>query len=110
MAQNACLMLAPTLAGSRSPILRAGWEQPRIKLPRKGIGYDGTVESLPATLPCGRNESQGRKKGQSELLVPTGLLMSGRLDSNQRPPEPHSGALAKLRHAPHLSPCGLRLL
>jgi protein tyrosine phosphatase (PTP) superfamily phosphohydrolase (DUF442 family) len=26
--------------------------------------------------------------------------MSGRLDSNQRPPEPHSGALAKLRHAP----------
>jgi hypothetical protein len=36
--------------------------------------------------------------------------MSGRLDSNQRPPEPHSGALAKLRHAPgfrhykHLAP------
>ena len=27
-------------------------------------------------------------------------VMSGRLDSNQRPPEPHSGALAKLRHAP----------
>ena len=26
--------------------------------------------------------------------------VSGRLDSNQRPPEPHSGALAKLRHAP----------
>ena len=29
--------------------------------------------------------------------------MSGRLDSNQRPPEPHSGALAKLRHAPNVS-------
>jgi hypothetical protein len=28
--------------------------------------------------------------------------MSGRLDSNQRPPEPHSGALAKLRHAPKM--------
>ena len=26
--------------------------------------------------------------------------MSGREDSNLRPPEPHSGALAKLRHAP----------
>src|SRR6266851_3010674 len=31
--------------------------------------------------------------------------MSGRLDSNQRPPEPHSGALAKLRHAPILPYC-----
>jgi hypothetical protein len=30
--------------------------------------------------------------------------MSGRLDSNQRPPEPHSGALAKLRHAPNFAP------
>ena len=29
--------------------------------------------------------------------------MSGRLDSNQRPPEPHSGALAKLRHAPSVN-------
>src|SRR5207248_4855731 len=27
-----------------------------------------------------------------------------RLDSNQRPPEPHSGALAKLRHAPRSCP------
>ena len=27
---------------------------------------------------------------------------SGRLDSNQRPLEPHSSALAKLRHAPNL--------
>ena len=32
--------------------------------------------------------------------------MSGRLDSNQRPPEPHSGALAKLRHAPIRGPLG----
>src|SRR5438132_5234120 len=31
-------------------------------------------------------------------------VTSGRLDSNQRPPEPHSGALAKLRHAPSSTP------
>src|SRR5947208_3554396 len=97
MAQSACLGLVPTRGGSRSAVLRGGKGQPRI-------GYDGTVKSLPATLPCGRNESQDRKKGQPELVVPTGLAMSGRLDSNQRPPEPHSGALAKLRHAPSL-PC-----
>jgi hypothetical protein len=37
--------------------------------------------------------------------------MSGRLDSNQRPPEPHSGALAKLRHAPSChSTIGIRPL
>ena len=52
-------------------------------------------------VPCPRQKV--RKQGQPELLVPTGLLMSGRLDSNQRPPEPHSGALAKLRHAPSVS-------
>jgi hypothetical protein len=32
----------------------------------------------------------GWKKGQTELVVPTGLMMSGREDSNLRPPEPHS--------------------
>src|SRR3984893_14705385 len=71
---------------------------------RERRGCCRTVKSLPVSLPCGRNESQRRKKGQSELLVLTGLLMSGRLDSNQRPPEPHSGALAKLRHAPNFCP------
>jgi hypothetical protein len=30
------------------------------------------------------------KKGPSQLTVTTALAMSGRLDSNQRPPEPHS--------------------
>ena len=33
------------------------------------------------------------------VLDPPGKW-SGRLDSNQRPPEPHSGALPKLRYAP----------
>src|SRR5205085_2037250 len=47
-------------------------------------------------------------EGQPELLVPAGLAMSGREDSNLRPPEPHSGALAKLRHAPKPSPAGTR--
>jgi hypothetical protein len=40
-----------------------------------------------------------QKKGPLTIAV-NGPHMSGRLDSNQRPPEPHSGALAKLRHAP----------
>src|SRR6516162_8238945 len=62
-------------------------------------------ETLPSTLPFPWKSPQDGKKGQPELVVPTGLLMSGRLDSNQRPPEPHSGALAKLRHAPILPPC-----
>src|SRR5438874_310628 len=40
------------------------------------------------------------KKASLQLIVTARLALSGRLDSNQRPPEPHSGALAKLRHAP----------
>ena len=43
---------------------------------------------------------QDTKKASRNLLSRLALRMSGRLDSNQRPPEPHSGALAKLRHAP----------
>ena len=46
---------------------------------------------------------QQRKEDPPELEILAGLLMSGRLDSNQRPPEPHSGALAKLRHAPSVA-------
>ena len=53
MAQGACLMLAQTQSGSRSAVLLGGWVQPRIKLPRKGIGWYETVGSLPATLPRG---------------------------------------------------------
>src|SRR6516225_2575723 len=48
-------------------------------------------ETLPSTLPFPRKSPQDGKKGPPELVVPTGLAMSGRLDSNQRPPEPHSG-------------------
>src|SRR5262249_56244653 len=57
MAHSACLMLAPTRGGSRSAVRRRGREQARIKGPRKGNGGYGAVESLPATLPWGRNES-----------------------------------------------------
>ena len=42
------------------------------------------------------------KSKEPLTTVVNGSRMSGRLDSNQRPPEPHSGALAKLRHAPIL--------
>src|SRR5262249_30385409 len=96
MAQGACLMLAPTRSGSRSAVPLGGWEKQRIKRPRKGIGWHGTAESLPASLPRGSERVPKMRKGQPELVVPTGLAMSGRLDSNQRPPEPHSGALAAL--------------
>src|SRR5262249_33880610 len=67
-----------------------GREQPSIVMSRRGIERRGTVKSLPSALPSGRNRLLDGKKGQPELVVPTGLLMSGRLDSNQRPPEPHS--------------------
>jgi adenosyl cobinamide kinase/adenosyl cobinamide phosphate guanylyltransferase/integrase len=44
-------------------------------------------------------------KGKGPLTIAvSGPFLSGRLDSNQRPPEPHSGALAKLRHAPSHTP------
>src|SRR5262249_42169291 len=57
-------------------------------------------ETLPSTLPFPRKGRPDVKKALSEIASRQGFLMSGRLDSNQRPPEPHSGALAKLRHAP----------
>jgi hypothetical protein len=43
-------------------------------------------------------EGKGKLSVTFVTTEPSG--QSGRLDSNQRPPEPHSGALAKLRHAP----------
>jgi hypothetical protein len=42
--------------------------------------------------------ARGKKKETPAFAEAS--FTSGRLDSNQRPPEPHSGALAKLRHAP----------
>src|SRR5262249_28305228 len=53
MAHSAGLMLAPTRGRSRSAVRHRGLEQPRIKVPRQGIGCYGAVESLPATLPVG---------------------------------------------------------
>jgi hypothetical protein len=32
---------------------------------------------------------EGQEQGPPQLVVTAGLVMSGRLDSNQRPPEPH---------------------
>ena len=50
---------------------------------------NGQISDRNSALPT--EEPSRWKKGQPEPIVPTGLLMSGRLDSNQRPPEPHSG-------------------
>ena len=63
----------------------------RLKISRKVVGF------LQSFLQSGL---QQEREGPPELVILVGLMMSGRLDSNQRPPEPHSGALAKLRHAP----------
>src|ERR1700722_11439603 len=60
-------------------------------------------KAFPARFPDLRGAGRRvHKKASTQLIVTSRLAMSGRLDSNQRPPEPHSGALAKLRHAPLL--------
>src|SRR5205807_6846695 len=46
-----------------------------------------------------------QRKSPKPCKLRTFRFMSGREDSNLRPPEPHSGALAKLRHAPVSSNC-----
>ena len=43
----------------------------------------------------------GKPAGLGDLRAP--LYWSGRLDSNQRPPDPQSGALTSLRYAPNVS-------
>jgi hypothetical protein len=54
----------------------------RLKISRKVVGF------LQSFLQSGL---QQEREGPPELVVLAGLMMSGRLDSNQRPPEPHSG-------------------
>jgi hypothetical protein len=49
--------------------------------------------SYPVSYLTGRR----KKQGLPELIVLTALAMSGRLDSNQRPPEPHSGGRRRCR-------------
>src|SRR5262245_6676687 len=56
---------------------------------------EGAAATFAASPPV---PTRASKKGQPEVVLPTGLLMSGRLDSNQRPPEPHS--LAQGRSQP----------
>jgi hypothetical protein len=60
----------------------------------QGIGWYGTVKSLPATLPLGSERGAGTgKKASRNLLLRLAFRKSGRLDSNQRPPETYSGSL-----------------
>ena len=53
-----------------------------LKINRKVAGF------LQSFLQSGL---QPKRRGPPELKILAGLTMSGRLDSNQRPPEPHSG-------------------
>jgi hypothetical protein len=55
----------------------------RLKISRKVAGF------LQSFLQSGL---QQEGEGPPELVILAGLMMSGRLDSNQRPPEPHSGS------------------
>jgi hypothetical protein len=87
------------------PILATGFERPHhvasqdlVSIPQ-GNQCVQTVPfecALRAVTACPRNQKalrRPRRRASHEK-------QSGREDSNLRPPEPHSGALAKLRHAP----------
>src|SRR5207248_7558361 len=69
------------------------------------FGHQAATTFCSKTAHYWANE-RSRKVCRNFTLLQTLRPMSGRLDSNQRPPEPHSGALAKLRHAPMLRPHG----
>ena len=60
----------------------------------------------PVNTSVNSQASEPRKPRQetTQALVLQGLVKSGRQDSNLRPSEPHSDALARLRHAPKLLP------
>src|SRR5262245_31437034 len=82
-------MLVPTLSGPRSAVLREDGSS--LQAAEEGIGYYGTVKSLPPTRPCGRNEPPRRTKRPVGTTCPDWPSeCRERLDSNQRPPEPHS--------------------
>ncbi len=53
--------------------------------------------------------SKAIKKSSRNLLLRKDLARSGRHDSNMRPSEPHSDALARLRHAPNAAETGKSL-
>jgi hypothetical protein len=57
-----------------------------LKINRKVVGF------LQSFLQSGL---QLKRRGPPELEILAGLTMSGRLDSNQRPPEPHLGELVR---------------
>jgi NAD(P)-dependent dehydrogenase (short-subunit alcohol dehydrogenase family) len=62
-------------------VRRRGWEQPRVKLPRKCIGWYETVESLPATLPRGSERvPKMQRKASRNLLSQLAFRKSGRED------------------------------
>ena len=80
------------------PTLQDSWQD---DFRQRTAGAKGTERAL--SSPAGR---LGTHKARRNLLSRRALAMSGREDSNLRPPEPHSGALAKLRHAPIISSTG----
>jgi hypothetical protein len=65
-------------------------EEAAAGLPAQVNDGEVVAEILPASGAGVSYPSLGRKKQRlPELVVLTALVMSGRLDSNQRPPEPH---------------------
>jgi hypothetical protein len=59
---------------------------------------DGGISALNSAR--GSESPSGWSKGQPELVVPTGLLTSGRLDLNQRSPASEAGGHSRLAHVP----------
>jgi hypothetical protein len=75
-------------------------DETKANLERLGWERALTYKTLILTgLRKGGTSDDDQRKEPLTIAV-NGSRKSGRLDSNQRPPEPHSGALAKLRHAP----------
>ena len=93
-------VMTGTDASPLAPTLAPNWCKRTTPLSKADkMNSDGQAVKPGLTLAV--TSDVDKRKDPLTTLV-NGSLMSGRLDSNQRPPEPHSGALAKLRHAPIL--------
>jgi hypothetical protein len=73
---------------------KAHWRRPRVILTESGLWPAERVsylaEMLPFYCPAHQNAVCFEKERPSQHSVATAFAMSGREDSNLRPPEPHS--------------------
>jgi hypothetical protein len=69
---------------------------PAPSSPVAGIFRPAAARLAPGTIMA--TAAPTNYQGSPELFAPASLVMSGRLDSNQRPPEPHSAAWLSRPH------------